>query len=268
MIFLSKLSGFDFKVDNLSHELILGDNVKYDDVLEGTMDHVRKCLINRELDVPIHLYRVHQNLHLEGDKILSQDGDYQYDLLLMPPNVTGIEYVKTHGHRSPFVSDKQKLTFPTVIEILYGAATILLQRFSDDFDPVYGVGSEVEKVYMIKAQKGSKVIIPPNYYYTLINTRGTYLVTGRLRYRWDGKVDREKVEAKHGFAYYIIRKNARQEIVLNPHYKEVPRLEKIKSDDLTKMVSLRSQKPLIEILRKYPEKLEFLKKPQIVNWSL
>lgn len=267
MIYLSKQSGFDIKVDNIDHELILVDSVKYDDVLEGTLDYIRPCLLNDELDVPIHLYRIYRNLHNEGELSISPKNDFRYDLLLMPPNVMGIEYVKTHGHRSPKVSGSA-LTYPQVIEILYGGGTFLMQKYNEEYDPLLGDQPEIENVFMVKAQKGSKVVVPPNYAYTLINTRNTYLITGRLKYVWEEPSLRERLENKHGFSYYVIRKNARQEIVMNPRYKNTPRLKKVKPEDLSKLVGLRSRKPLTTLFRTNPENFEWLKKPSKVEWKV
>lgn len=265
MIYLAKQSGFDIKVDNVIHDLILEKGVEYSEVLEGTMDYVRRCLINRGLDVPVHLYRVYQDLHSEDTKFIKEEG-LRYDLLLMPPNVAGIEYVKTHGHRTPFATKRGNYSYPVIIEILYGGATFLLQKFVNG-EVEEGVGPEVERVMMIKAQKGSKVVIPPGYYYTVINTRNSYLITGRLSVRWEEDSERAKMEGKHGFAYYLIRKNARQEIVKNPHYRETPRLEKVKAEETTKQVSIRSGKSLVELMKKNPERFEFLKWPNRIDWA-
>ncbi len=265
MIYLSKPSSFNIKLDNNSHSLILEEGIRYDDVLEGTLDYVRPCLLNPDLDVPIHLYRVYQNLHNEADKSLGDK--VEYDLLLMPPNVTGVEYVKTHGHKTPEIPGKD-LTYPVIIEILYGAGTFILQKFNNNFDPFVAVEPEISEVYMLKAQKGTKVIIPPNFYYTLINTRGTYLVTGRLHHCWDMASERLKLEEKQGTCYYVIRKNARQEIVKNPNYKNTPRLMKIKHNQINKIVGFRSSKPLSTLIRKNPEKFKFLTNPSKFDWII
>lgn len=266
MIYLNKLSSFDIKVDNVNHRLITGEDVLYDNVFDGTLDYVRQCMLNDELDVPVHLYRVYRNLHKPDEKCISPKNNYRYDLLLMPSNTTGVEYVKTHGHLSPQVPEKD-LTYPSIIEVLYGSATVLLQRFSKEFDPVLRIGNEIDKIYLMKAPKGSKIIIPPNYAYTLINTRNIYLVTGRLKYIWEKPSERDIIEEKHGFAYYVIRKNARQEIVRNPNYKNPPRLSKIKPEEIAKVVKLRSKRSIVDLFREDPKRFEWLEKPWKVEWG-
>lgn len=267
MIYLAKQSGFDIKVDNDNHEILTSESVAYKDVLEGSLEYVRGSLLNSDLDVPIHLYRVYQDLHISNDKVIKEDGDYKYDLLLMPPNVVGVEYVKTHGHIQAQIPNKD-LTYPCIIEVLYGAATFLLQRFSPDFDKELRLGSEVDKVFITKVQKGSRIVIPPNYAYTMINTRSTYLITGKLSYRTGFLAKRSKVEEKHGFAYYVIRKNARQEIVMNPRYKNTPQLLKLRADATTKLIGMRSAKPLIEQLKRDPSRFKWLKDPSKLDWVL
>lgn len=267
MIYLAKPSSFDIKFDNINHVLTLGDGIKYEDVLEGTLEYVRPCLLNPDLDVPIHLYRVYQNMHLVDEPTVSADGKIEYDLLLMPPNVMGVEYVKTHGHQMPTISGKST-TYPIIIEILYGSGTFLFQKFNENFDPLIATEPEISEVYMVKAPKGTKLVIPPGFYYTLINTRSTYLATGRLHYMWEEKSERLKIEEKQGFCYFVIRKNARQEIVQNPRYKNIPRLQKLKPEQTMKMAKIKSSKPLVTLLRKYPEKFEFLSKPWEFDWTI
>jgi len=266
MIYLKKRTTFDIKVDNYDHDLIVGEGVEYEDVIEGTLDYVRMVLLNRELDVPIHLYRVYTDLKEPGSKGLA-NGKYHYDLLVMPPNVAGVEYVKTHGHMTPVANEKKGLTYPVLIEILYGSATFLIQKFDEDFDPVMGLGSEVEELYTLKAPKGSVVVIPPNYYYTMINTRNSYLITSRIHYKWDTPSERSRIEEKHGAPVYIIRKNARQEIVKNPHYRNVGKPVKLKLDTVAKLVGIRSSKPIIEQFNKDPKKFDWLEKPGKIKWD-
>jgi oxalate decarboxylase/phosphoglucose isomerase-like protein (cupin superfamily) len=267
MIYLSKPSSFDIKVDNVNHDLIAGESIVYRDVLEGTLEYVRPCLLNTELDVPVHLYRIYQGLDIKVGSLEDVDKNYQYDLLLMPPNVTGVEYSKTHGHATPIIPNKN-ISYPVIIEVLFGVGTFLFQKLNPNFDPLLAVEPEVSEVYMIKAKKGEKVIIPPGFQYSLINTRNTYLITGRFHYVWENKSRRQKVEEKQGLSYYVIRKNARQEIVMNPNYRSTPKLRKIRSDQTTRLVKFKSSKPLIEIFKKSPEKFEFLIKPWKFDWTI
>ena len=73
----------------------------------------------------------------------------------------GLEFVKTYGHYHPRVNPKLRYTYPEVYEVLDGEAHYLLQRAKDE--------ESVDDVLLVKATRGDKVIVPPNYGHVTIN---------------------------------------------------------------------------------------------------
>jgi len=69
----------------------------------------------------------------------------------------------------------------------------------------------------------------------------------------------------NGLAYYIIRKNAKQETVRNPYYKIVNEPEKLDWDKILFKYGITPKTPVIkQIMRKY-EKFEWLFKEDSVD---
>jgi oxalate decarboxylase/phosphoglucose isomerase-like protein (cupin superfamily) len=73
----------------------------------------------------------------------------------------GLEFVKTYGHYHPRVNPKLRYTYPEIYEVLDGDAHYLLQRALND--------ESVDDVTLVKATRGDKVIVPPNYGHVTIN---------------------------------------------------------------------------------------------------
>ena len=66
-------------------------------------------------------------------------------------------------------------------------------------------------------------------------------------------------------AYYIIRKNAKQEIVRNPSYKIVSDIQKVNMDTILSQQGVTLKTPVIkQIIRKY-KKFEWLLKKDSVT---
>src|SRR5665647_1655712 len=85
----------------------------------------------------------------------------RYDITIMPPLQMGLEFVKTYGHYHSHVNEKLSYTYPEVYEVLDGDAHYLLQRAHD----AHGI----DEAILVKATRGDKVIIPPNYGHVTIN---------------------------------------------------------------------------------------------------
>jgi len=93
----------------------------------------------------------------EKDARKIKEKGLRYDITIIPPNKLGMEFVKTAGHYHPFLPGS-KMTYPELYEVLEGEAHYLLQRREQER------GTErITDVVVVKAKKGDKVIIPPNY---------------------------------------------------------------------------------------------------------
>ena len=73
------------------------------------------------------------------------------------------------------------------------------------------------------------------------------------------------LDGKSGLAYYVIRKNAKQEIVRNPYYKIVNEPEKLDWDKIILNYGITPKTPVIkQIIRKY-EKFDWLFKENSIT---
>ncbi len=73
------------------------------------------------------------------------------------------------------------------------------------------------------------------------------------------------LDDKGGMAYYIIRKNAKQEIVRNPDYKIVNEPEKVEWDSILSKYGITAKTPIVkQVMRKY-EKFEWIFKEDSVD---
>ena len=85
----------------------------------------------------------------------------RYDVTIIPPFTMDLEFVKTYGHYDPCVNSKLRYTYPEIYEVLDGDAHCLLQRAQNE--------ETVDDVVLVKATRGDKVIVPPNYGHVTIN---------------------------------------------------------------------------------------------------
>lgn len=155
----------------------------------------------------VELYYMYRNLYrnsAEGEKIASHH--LRYDITIIPPFMLGVEYVKTKGHFHP-KPPNSSLSYPEIYEVLEGRAIYLLQK--DDFSDVY----------VVEANKGDKVIIPPNYGHITINKEKERLVMGN----WVCSIFSSiygPIKEKGGGGYFLTQSG----FIKNPNYEHHPPL--------------------------------------------
>lgn len=201
------------------------------------IDNIRPQLLNEELDCPEIFYKKYKDI--DKDEVF-KNKNLQINMYLIFPNLAGIEYTKTFATRS--------LKRPRIFEIVYGGGIILLQKYDSPIK---------NRIIKIQIKKGQKIIVPSGYTCTIVNSRqGSNLIVLELLSRDSNS--RIVLDDKGGMAYYIIRKNAKPEIVRNPNYKIVNNPEKIDWDSILAKYSITSKTPIIkQVMRKY-EKFEWL----------
>lgn len=239
MINLKKISGFDLKYQN---KKLISSKIKLPKPdLRNTkeMKSMFYSSIKKE-NIIYYMYR----------EILKKNS-LRYDITIIPPNIIGKEYVKTKGHYHPKIKGT-KFTYPEIYEILQGNAIFLLQK---------KVNKKITKVVAIKAKKGDKVIMPPNYGHITINPKKTVLIMANI-VSTKFKSKYKEYEKKKGGAYYGLVWGEKIKFIKNKNYKQMPKLEKKKAKKHSKIFN---NKTLYEIFVKEPEKLEFLNKPWKVS---
>jgi len=146
--------------------------------------------------------------------------DLRYDVTVIPPRMLGNEFVKTKGNRN-------WKGYQELYTVLRGEALFLMQKTQ---------GKSVKDVFIIKAQKGKWIIVPPNYLVVIINPGRKILKTGN----WVSVKNKniyEEVEKMQGACCFYTKSGW----IKNKNYKTIPKL--------------RFEKPL----NKLPKNLDFLK---------
>jgi oxalate decarboxylase/phosphoglucose isomerase-like protein (cupin superfamily) len=211
---------------------------------EITIDEVRKQLLNKELSCPDIFYKKYKEL--DNEDIYKSKG-VKINFYTLKPNLAGIEYVKTRATRCN--------KYPRIIETVHGGATILLQ----DYD-----GPKKNRVIITSTKKKQKIIVPSGFAIVVVNARQNSNLVFSEYMSIDAK-PQVALDERDGLAYYIIRKNAKQEIVRNPSYKIVNEPEKEDWDKIIEEYGITPKTPIIkQIVRKY-ERFDWLFKENSVS---
>lgn len=215
------LCSLDIHYDLESNALLCGDSIKYNQFQKVRLKNLAPVLLNKSLSYPEDVYEEYIGVFQDGDQALSSKG-LSYDIINLPAGLLGIEFVKTHVFYSPENTEPDQVS--SSVEVMHGTLTILLQR-NALMDPCE-FGCRVEKAYLVNLKRGERYSVPEGYYYTFINTSEEPVIFSRA-YRSYRVADYAKLRKERGLAYYCIRKNGRQEIVLNPLYRNSPVLEEV-----------------------------------------
>ncbi len=234
---LRKTSGLNLIYEKDSFRF---EKVSYTKNKVMTIDDMREQILNEDLQSPEVFYTKYSNLDSEG---VFKNKKIKINLLCIPSNVAGIEYVKTKATECS--------THNKVVEIISGGGMILIQNFSSL--------QEESTVVLIKVKSTEKIIIPAKHSYSLINNRATPLIA--LEFLSSKAKNNLTLDEMRGMAYYVIRKNAKQEIVRNPWYKIVNTKKKVDWNKLYKKCNITPRTPFSrQILRKYT-KFDWLLNP-------
>ncbi len=140
----------------------------------------------------IDLYYMYRDLYLsrsDQDKLREQG--LRYDITVIPPQMLGVEFIKTAGHYHPAVPGG-KVTYPEIYEVLEGEALYLLQK------------QDLSDVVAVTASAGNKVLIPPGYGHITINRSNNTLKMANFVAR-DFSSLYEPYKEMGGGAYFFTR---------------------------------------------------------------
>ena len=172
----------------------------------------------------------------------------RYDVTIIPPLQMGLEFVKTYGHYHPRVNPKLRYTYPEVYEVLDGDAHYLLQRAHN--------ADTVDEVILVKATRGDKVLVPPNYGHVTINPSERTLKMANWVCRSFESLY-EPYAKLRGAAYYELI-NGR--LLPNQAYHDVPEIRVAYPVELPEQGLVR-RKLMYELIEE-PHLLEFLTAPE------
>jgi len=170
----------------------------------------------------------------------------RYDVTVILPYNLGGEFNKTLGHYHAIAEDG--MSFPEIYEILSGKAVYLIQKDNGDgsFD-----------VKLINANKGDRVIMPPNYGHISINVGEEPLIEANL-VSTQFQSNYEPIKKMNGGALYLTNDG---NIIINKNYKKltvsIVNAEKIEFLNY-------SYKTLYDEFIAHPEHFDFLNHPKML----
>lgn len=233
MVSLQDSCCLDISYDPNNNSLIFGEDVEPASSKRVMLRNLIPALLNKSLHYPEVVYEEHIQVFNSSD-FEARNSGISFDVINIPAGLLGVEFIKSHIYYSPpDANGKEK--YSCVVEVHLGVLTVILQKNKprDEFE----IHTIVEEGVIIKLRRGEKLAIPRGYFYNFINTEEQPVVFVRIHKGTD-VVDYTMLKRERGLAYYCIRKNARQEIVLNPVYRMVPKIKQRKSVQFSGEISI------------------------------
>ncbi len=199
-----------------------------------SLNNMTSELLNDEITSPEVFFKKYINIDQEG---IFSNKNLSVNLLIIPPNQAGIEYTKTKA------SDCEG---NRIYQVLNGSGTVIIQNFTNSEGDVIIASIKKEQI----------IVVPKNYAISISNTKQTKLILAELRLK--DCDDKYNLAELRGMSYYVIRKNAKQEIVQNPVYKNIKKYRKISWDKLALSLGITLKTPIIKQLLKKDEKITAL----------
>jgi oxalate decarboxylase/phosphoglucose isomerase-like protein (cupin superfamily) len=234
----------DIHYDLDEDALLYGEQVRYDLKQNISLKQLTPVLLNKSLTYPEFVYEEYNGVCLEGDQIEAKSR-LSYDLFHLPPGLLGIEYIKTHIYISPENSEPDEIS--SIVEVLFGHLSIVLQK-NKAKDPCYPF-PRIKEAYLIRLNQGERFVIPQGYYYNFVNTTEQPVIFSRA-YRKYNIADYNAIKKEKGLGYYCIRKNGREEIVLNPFYRNSPPIHEADCEFCLVNHNLNTKMSLYDLIRK------------------
>lgn len=236
------------------HELKFGDRTFFPEV--RTLREMEEVLFNKRFlanaSMDMELYYMFRDVSKnEDDANKITELGLRYDITIIPPNNLGVEFVKTVGHYHP-CPPGSKLTYPEMYEVLEGEAHYLSQKREED----RGV-EKITDVIVVKAKKGDKIIVPPNYGHVTINPSESTLKMANWVARTFSSIY-EPIKQRKGAAYFELTYG---KFIKNDKYEDVPDIRSLQPEDTWPSgLKLSKDVAMYDLLRE-PEQLDFIVNP-------
>jgi glucose-6-phosphate isomerase, archaeal len=238
-----KNSGLNLKFDEKRKLLFLDKKKLKPDI--RYLNEIKGVLYERKIKGNKKLYLMYRDIAKTKGFLKNS---LRYDVTVIFPGKIGKEYIKTAGHYHP--EEGYQVSYPEVYEVLHGEAHVIIEKINEK--------NEVIDNYLIFAEKGDKILIPPNYGHITINTTDGPLIMANLVER-TFKSNYKPIKQKHGASYYIIDDDGLT-LIKNHHYKKVPEFDELVPKDILKL-GLSRKVPLFKAAKRNPEKFLYLKEP-------
>ena len=218
------------------------------------LSDIREVVYDREFlkgAADTDIYYMYRDLALSRkDRDLMRAEGLRYDITVIPPRMLGREYVKTLGHYHPEVAGEAR-SYTELYEVLEGEAHYLLQKEK---------GGKITDAVLVRAKKGDKIIMPPDYGHITINPgkkelKMSNLVSSRFSSVYQPYKD------KRGGAYFELAGG----FVANPAYGKVPTLRIVDAKRIPDL-GLKRTEEIYSLVRKDIKRLGFLNRPGEYEW--
>ncbi len=209
------------------------------------------------------LYSMYREACKLSDQNVFEKRSLRYDITVVPPVMLGDEFNKTLGHYHPD-SVRPPLSYPELYEVLHGTAHYLLQKRKTT--PVGTL--EIERCFLVETRAGEKALMPPDYGHVTINAGKEAVVMDNIVERTFKSVYEPYVK-RHGAAYYLVRQDGKAVEKPNSHFKDLPKLERIRAPAFNRMIRAELADFLdggynYELFLKHPDSFGFLVDPKDV----
>jgi len=163
-------------------------------VIEGSrmsLSEMKGVLHNKRLEANTSAiaYHVFRRVALNVDLHLFDKSGVRYDITVLPPSDWGGECPRTFGH----VHQRTPTSPPEVFEVAEGKPHFLIQ------DTV-----RTGSIWIVEAEKGDKILIPPDTLHLIINPSDQHVVTSNLVSN-AAIQDYEYVRRMSGAAYFELQ---------------------------------------------------------------
>lgn len=246
MISLKGISGLPLSLDGVG--LVFGDDLPAVEADVRRLEEFATVFApNGELKGPEEVYFMYRDVGRPDDKAMFRRYNYRYDVTVLRPGFVGRERIKTIGHYHPLVTGDE-VTYPEVYEVLHGTAHYICQKVEDN---------RLESFFVVEANAGDKVVIPPGHGHITINPIDEPLVMSNVTANGFSS-DYRPFAKMRGAAYYEL---ADGEWELNERYevKHPPRWAKAYQ---VSEFGLAEDTPLYTAITSKPDKFDYLVRPQ------
>jgi glucose-6-phosphate isomerase len=257
IIDLKEKSGLGLKLDINRPELAFDKDLEFNLPAIRTIEQMREVLLDKDIRKPQELYYMYRDIYRFSDKPILEENNLRYDVTVIKPFRLGKEFMKTAGHYHPE-------NYGELYEVLSGRCFCLLQRPNpDDY-------RNIEKVILVEAVVGQKIVIPPGFGHILINPGPDYLVTSNwVSSRFESSYELYRkagggadfVTSSSGESVVTPGLRINVTIIKNPHFTNLADIKFAQPAKQIKRFGLLQDKPIYNLIIQDPRKLDFLNRP-------
>ena len=125
MLDLSSYTGLSLQFDTKKNKLLIdANNTTFCSENNFKLEDLKPTLLNRILIYPEYIYTEYRKIYNCCDKEKFENTKLKHNLIMIPPNLLGIEYAKTHCYTSPLRTPTKSAC---ILECIYGVMTVLIQ---------------------------------------------------------------------------------------------------------------------------------------------